>query len=68
MKRKQTELNNARTTLDRLCGELLGADTVKQLNKAFKMTADALYRRAKQRAEAEMQLADQYRTDEPAHR
>ena len=61
MKRKQTELTTAnKNTLDRLC-EDLGADTIKKLHKAFELTAGALYRRAKQRAEAEMQLADQYR-------
>jgi hypothetical protein len=61
MKRKQTELTTAnKKTLDRLC-EDLGADTIKKLHKAFELTAGALYRRAKQRAEAEMQLADQYR-------
>ena len=65
MKKKQTEMTAAnKKTLDRLCEEL-GADTIKKLHKAYELTAAALYRRAKQRAEAEMQMADQYRTKEP---
>jgi hypothetical protein len=65
MNRKQTEPTTAnKKTLDRLCEEL-GADTIKQLHKAYELTAAALYRRAKQRAEAEMQMADQYRPNEP---
>jgi hypothetical protein len=64
MKKKQTELTTAKKkTLDRLCEEL-GADTIKKLHKAYELTAASLYRRAKQRAEAEMQMADQYRTPE----
>jgi RNA-binding protein YhbY len=46
--------------LHRLCEEL-GADTIQALHKAFTLTAGALYRRAKQRVDAEMQKADQYR-------
>jgi hypothetical protein len=49
--------------LDRICEEL-GADTITKLHRAYELTAAALYRRAKQRAEAEMKLADQYRTAE----
>ena len=65
MKKKQTELTTAKkATLDRLCEEL-GADTIRKLHKAYELTAAALYRRAKQRAEAEMQMADQYRPKEP---
>lgn len=65
MKRKQTEPTTAnKKTLDRLCEEL-GADTIKKLHKAYELTAAALYRRAKQRAEAELLKADQYRTCEP---
>jgi hypothetical protein len=40
--------------LDRLCDEL-GEDTIQKLHKAFELTAGALYKRAKQRAEAELQ-------------
>lgn len=47
--------------LDRLYEEL-GAATIKKLHKAFELTAAALYRRAQQGADAEMQKADQYRT------
>ena len=65
MKKQHTEMTAAnKKTLDRLCEEL-GADTIKKLHKAYELTAAALYRRAKQRAEAEMQMADQYRTKEP---
>jgi len=46
---------------EHLCQEL-GEDTIKKLHKAYELTAAALYRRAKQRAEAEMKMADQYRT------
>ena len=61
MKRKQTDLTDKKKTrLDRICEEL-GADTIKKLHKAFELPAAALYRRAQQRAEAEMQKADQYR-------
>ncbi len=62
MKRKQTKLTDTKKTrLDRICEEL-GEDTIKKLHRAFELTAAALYRRAQQRAEAEMQKADQYRT------
>lgn len=62
MKRKQTELTDAtKKHLDRIFEEL-GPDLVKKLHKAFTLTAAALYKRAKQRADAEMQMADQYRT------
>ena len=62
MKRTKSLTRDAKKEhLDRICEEL-GADTIKKLHKAFELTAAALYRRAKQRAEAEMQMADQYRT------
>jgi hypothetical protein len=66
MKRKQTELTTAnKSTVDRMCEEL-GPDLVKKLHKALTLAGVALYKRAKQRAEAELQkadqLADQYRT------
>ena len=66
MKTKQFELTDAQKThLDRIYEEL-GPDLVKKLHKAFTLTAAAFYKRAKQRAEAELQnvdqLADQYRT------
>lgn len=66
MKRTQTKLPDEKQKhLDRIYEEL-GPDLVKKLYKAFTLTAAALYKRAKQRAEAELQnsdqLADQYRT------
>ena len=66
MKTKQFELTDAQKThLDRIYEEL-GPDLVKKLHKAFTLTAAAFHKRAKQRAEAELQnvdqLADQYRT------
>ena len=66
MKRKQTKLTTAnKNTLDRMCEEF-GPDLVKKLHKALTLAGVALYKRAKQRAEAELQkadqLADQYRT------
>jgi hypothetical protein len=62
MKTKQCELTDAqRKHLDRIY-EDLGPDLMKKLHKAFTLTAAAFHKRAKQRAEAEMQLADQYRS------
>lgn len=66
MKKKQTEMTTAKKTqLDRMCEEF-GPDLVKKLHKALTLAGVALYKRAKQRAEAELQkadqLADQYRT------
>ena len=66
MKKTQTELTNAKQKhLDRICEEL-GPDMIKKLHKALTLAGAALYKRAKQRAEAELQeadqLADQYRT------
>ena len=66
---KRTQLlttDKNKTHFERLCEEL-GEDTIKNLHRAFELTAAALYRRAKQRAEAEMQMADQYRTKAPTH-
>jgi hypothetical protein len=68
MKKKEIEPTTAtKKTLDRLCEEL-GADTIKKLHKAFTLTAAALYKRAQQKAEAELLKADQYRTTEPSRR
>ena len=62
MKRKHTELTDAKQKhLDQIYEEL-GPDLVKKLHKAFTLTAAALYKRANQRAKAEMQMADQYRS------
>lgn len=57
MKRKTkiTMTNTEREEhLHRLCDEL-GEDTIRKLHTAYELTAGALYRRAKQRAEAELQ-------------
>jgi hypothetical protein len=60
--KKKTELTDAKNKhLDQIYEEL-GPDMIKKLHKAFTLTAAALYKRAKQRAEAEMQMADQYRS------
>ena len=48
-------------TFQRLCDEL-GEDVIGELHRAFTLTAAALFRRANERAEAELKLADQYRT------
>jgi len=53
MKRTKRTDAESKEHLDRLCEEL-GADTITKLHKAFELTAGALYRRAKQRAEAEV--------------
>jgi hypothetical protein len=39
--------------LHRLCEEL-GEDTIQKLHKAYELTAGALYKQAKRRAEAEL--------------
>lgn len=49
-----------KTHFEHLCQEL-GEDTIKKLHRAFELTAAALYRRAKQRAEAEMQKEQEQR-------
>ena len=41
-----------------LCDEL-GEDTIQKLHKAYELTAGALYKRAKQKAEAELQKDEQ---------
>ena len=68
MKRKQTELTTAKKkNLDRMC-EDFGPEFTKKLRNALRLAGEALYRRAKQIAETELQndqLADQYRTPEP---
>jgi hypothetical protein len=43
--------------LHRLCEEL-GTDTIEQLHKAYELTAGALYRQAKRRAEAELRESE----------
>ena len=44
--------------LHRLCEEL-GEDAVQNLHRAFELTAQAIAKRAKQRAEAELRKAEQ---------
>ena len=47
--------------LERMCQEL-GDDAVKSVHEAYRLTATSIFRSAKKRAEAEMKMADQYRT------
>lgn len=57
-KTKMTMTNAEREEhLHRLC-EDLGEDTIQKLHRAYELTAGALYRRAKQRAEAELRKAE----------
>jgi len=54
MKRTKLLTTDEREThFKHLCQEL-GEDTIKKLHKAFTLTAAALYRRAKQQAEAQL--------------
>lgn len=55
------------TEIQRMCQEL-GDDAIRSLHQAYRLTAAAVFRSAKKRAEAEMKMADQYRTldDEPS--
>jgi hypothetical protein len=49
------------TDIERMCQEL-GDDAVRSLHQAYCLTAAAIYKSAKKRAEAELKMADQYRT------
>ena len=53
---KQTDAQK-KEHLHRLCEEL-GADTIAKLHRAFELTAGALYRHAKQKAEAKLREAE----------
>lgn len=59
MKRTKTKTDVEREALRRQMGDELGADAVEQLWKAYQLTAAAIVRRAKQRAEAELREAQQ---------
>jgi hypothetical protein len=48
-------------TVNRILADELGPDVVRHLHRAFKLTAAALYRRAVEQAEAQLQQA----SDEP---
>jgi len=62
MKKMKTIKTSQRDeTFQRLCDEL-GEDVIGELHRAFTLTAAALFRRSKERAEAELKMADQYRT------
>jgi hypothetical protein len=62
MKKTKKPKNSQRDeNFQRLCDEL-GVDVIGELHRAFTLTAAALFRRAKERAEAELKMADQYRT------
>jgi hypothetical protein len=52
---------NEQTDFERLCQEL-GEEPIRRLSEAYRLTAAAIFRSAKKRAEAEMKMADQYRT------
>jgi hypothetical protein len=54
MKKTKTKTDAEREELRRQMGEELGDDAVKQLWNAYRLTAAAIVRRAKQRAEAEL--------------
>lgn len=55
MKRTKTPSSNTqKENLDRLVEEL-GPDVVRHLHRAFKLTAAALYRRAVEQEEAQLQ-------------
>ena len=64
MKKRKTKTDAEREQLRRQMCDELGDDAVKQLWNAYRLTAAAIFRRAKQKAEAEMQKADQYRGGE----
>ena len=59
MKRTKTKTDAEREQLRRQMCEELGDDAVKQLWNAYRLTAAAIYRRAKQRAEAELREAEE---------
>jgi hypothetical protein len=58
MKRTQQE---EPTDIEQMCQEL-GDDAIKSMHQAYRLTAAAILRSAEKRAEAELKLADQYRT------
>ena len=49
------------TDIERMCQEL-GDDAIQSLHQAYRLTAAAIYKSAKKRAEAELKMADQYCT------
>lgn len=55
------------TEIECMCQEL-GDDAIRSLHQAYRLTAAAVFRSATKRAEAELKLADQYRTldEEPS--
>jgi hypothetical protein len=58
MRRTKTK---ERTDFEILCDEL-GEEPIRKLYEVYRLTAAAIFRSAKKRAEAEMKMADQYRT------
>jgi hypothetical protein len=58
MKKTKTKTDAEREQLRRQMCDELGADAVEQLWQAYKLTAAAIVRRAKQRAEAELREAE----------
>ena len=59
MKKTKTKTDTEREELRRQMCEELGDDAVKQLWNAYRLTAAAIVRRAKQRAEAELRETEQ---------
>ena len=59
MKRTKTKTDAEREALHRQMCDELGDDAVKQLWNAYRLTAAAIVRRAKQRAEAELRETEQ---------
>jgi hypothetical protein len=54
MKRTKTSTSAAKNDLDRIVADL-GADVLRKLHRAYKLTAAAVYRRAVEAAEARLQ-------------
>lgn len=55
MKRTKTKTDAEREQLRRQMCDELGADAVKQLWNAYRLTAAAIFRRAQQQAQAKLQ-------------
>jgi hypothetical protein len=58
MKKSKTKTDAEREELRRQMSDELGDDAVQQLWKAYRLTAAAIFRRAKQRAEAQLREAE----------
>jgi hypothetical protein len=65
MKKTKTKTDAEREALRRQMCDELGADAVKQLWKAYKLTAAAIVRRAQLKAKAELRETQQMKTAQP---